>query len=78
MRLRRSSNSATSSSEKALARLSIGVRWLTELNFSSGAAPTRRVGEAVRSISGNRSSSPESSRMSRSYSWSEISGSSSW
>ena len=45
-RRQRRSNSRISSSEKALARLSIGVRWVTARNFSRGGAPTRCVGES--------------------------------
>ena len=77
-RRQRRSNSRISSSEKALARLSIGVRWVTVPNFSSGGAPTRRVGESGVGESGELGLQRLSSRMRRSYSASEISGSSSW
>src|SRR5881397_2003512 len=42
----RLSNSTTSSCVVTLERESIGWRWRTVSNFSSGAAPTRWVGES--------------------------------
>src|SRR6266480_790356 len=52
VRRTRLSNSRTSSRSKALARLSIGVRWVTLANASDGGSPTRasRAERAMRAF----------------------------
>ncbi|MNL49925.1 hypothetical protein D3C87_1728970 [compost metagenome] len=55
--LARATKSVTSSSEKALARLSMGTAWRTLAKPSAGAAPTWPVGLSVRTSSGKASSS---------------------
>ncbi len=55
--------------------LSIGVRWATVANPSTGFSPTRWVGDSGVTRAGNRPSISLSSRMSRSNSASEIWGS---
>ena len=52
----RASNSSTSSSSKALPRLSIGTRCWTGANWAEGAAPTRSEGEFGRTRCGKRAS----------------------
>jgi hypothetical protein len=73
----RLSNARTSSSSKALAIDSIGVRWRTSANCASGAPPIRCVGESGVRSCGCSASRACSSRKSASYSASVISGASS-
>ena len=72
----RATNSATSSSEKALSRLSIGLACATLARLEVGAAPSRCDGESARTSVGNCASNARFSRTNASYSASAISGSS--
>ena len=73
----RSSQAASSSAVKALASESIGRLWVYLARALATAAPTRWVGLSGDGDSGWAASSAWSSRKSRSYSASEISGASS-
>ena len=74
----RSTNSATSSSLKALSSESIGTAWRTLANPRAGCAPTRRDGESARTRAGKRASIASLRWRSASYSASETVGASSW
>ena len=73
----RASNSAISSGVVMLLSDSMGWRWRTVSNFSSGPAPTRCVGESGLASSGCSASSASRRRKRSSYSASDTIGSSS-
>ena len=52
----RATNSATSSSEKALSRLVIALAWRTLARCAAGAAPTFVLGESARTSCGKAAS----------------------
>ena len=76
-RFTRSAHSPNSCSLRALASESMGCRCCTGANPPDGAAPTRWVGESAVTSDGSSASSCCSSRISSSYSASDMLGSSS-